>query len=297
MKMILILFIISLLISSLTTVTLADSRWEVSIREWEQSGFFGYTLYYPYSSQVISKVSLPQDQLMTILKAKYTFDNEKDFVKLQYGWTGAEIKGRGSDSDWTVEGSDILTDYGELDTYGKQKKVLINFGTVLIKNEIHQTNLLLGWVQQETTNELKNVVYHLRDEKDVGDLSQPDNGSYLNGVFRGLLLGINDTYNIRPNLFLAAELNVSFLSTKAYGHWANHSPAWDWENTGKTVGYGGNIGLKYAFNSNIHAELGYYYNYVKSTGCSETLNEVLISQLVDLEYEQQGAYLGLVLLF
>ena len=90
---------------------------------------------------------------------------------------------------------------------------------------------------------------------------------------------------------------MSLLNAKAYGHWANHTPAWEWENSGRAIGYGANLGLRYALSGNIQTELGYYYNYVKSTNCTETLNGELIPQLVDLEYEQQGLYLGLVLLF
>ncbi len=281
----------------MTTTTLAEPDLRISFQEWDSAGSFDYTLYYPYSSQVISKVRLPQNQRMTILKAEYTLDEEKSFIKLQLGKTGAAIKGRGSDSDWRNTGSDTLTDYGELDAYGRQSNISIHFETVLIKNQVHQANLLLGWVQQETVNELKNIVYHLDAGEDVGDQSQPDNGSRLDGVFRGLLVGINDELFIAPDLILTTGLNVLILNAKAYGHWANHDPAWNWENEGRAVGYGANIGMKYGFNSNIQAELCYYYNHVKAIECSEILNGSLLAQLVDLEYEQKGWRAGLVILF
>lgn len=292
---ILALNVIFLLFS--TRFTLADSSWEVSIQKWDQAGSFDYTLYYPYSSQVISEVKLAQNQLMTILKAKYITANEKSFFMLKYGGTDTEVKGRGSDSDWMIEGSDLLTDYGELDIYGGQKLIEVNLGSVILKNEVHETNLLLGWLKQETTNELKNIVYHLSEGNDIGDQPQPDNGSYLDGEFSGLLFGIKETFKVRPNLSFTAEFDMVFLKAKAYGHWGNHNPAWNWENSGRTMGYGADLGLRYALSGNIQTELGYYYNYAKSTDCTETLNEELIPQLVDLEYQQQGLYLGLVLLF
>lgn len=279
------------------TITLADSGWKISVQEWDQTGSFDYTLYYPNSSQVISKVILPQNQQMTILNAKYTPVNQKGFIKLQFGRTGAKIKGRGSDSDWMLEGSDTMTDYGELDVFGRQKVLAIHFGTVLIKNEARQTDLYLGWLQQETTNKLKNVVYHLSEGIDVGDQSQPDNGSCLDGEFSGPLIGVNDDLFVAQNMTLVTGLNLSFLDTIAYGHWANHTPAWNWENAGKAAGYEANIGLKYSLSGKIQVEIGYYYNYAKSSECSETLNGVLLPQLVDLEYEQKGWRADLIIMF
>lgn len=297
MKKVIIIFLSGLLLFSVSTLAFAGSHWEVSLQEWNQTGSFDYTLYYPYSSQVISEVKLPQDQLMTILKAKYVTANEKKFFMLEYGGTDTKVKGRGSDSDWMIEGSDLLTDYGELDAYGGQKIIEVGLGRVILKNEAHETNLFLGWLNQETSNELKNIVYHLSDGDDLGDQPQPDNGSYLDGEFKGLILGINENYKIKPKLLLTAEMKLSLLNTKAYGHWANHDPAWNWENSGRTIGYGANLGVRYALSGKFQTELGYYYNYAKATGCAETLNGELLSQLVDLEYEQQGLYLGLVLLF
>jgi opacity protein-like surface antigen len=297
MKKSIVVCLVMIFLLSLATSTYAYSSWEVSIQEWDQTGSFDYTLYYPYSSQVISEVKLPQNQLMTILKAKYITANEKSFFVLKYGGTDNEVKGRGSDSDWMIEGSDLLTDYGELDAYGRQKIAEIDLGRVILKNEVHETNLLLGWLKQETTNELKNIAYHLSGGDDLGDQPQPDNGSYLDGELSGLILGINETYKVKPKLLLTAEMKLSLLNAKAYGHWANHDPAWNWENSGRATGYGAEIGLKYLFNNNIQAELGYGFNYAKVTGCREILNGDLIAQLVDLEYESKGLHAGLILLF
>ena len=282
---------------SAPTATLADSGWEVAIVELGQAGYFDYTLYYPYSSQVISKVSLPQNQLIKTIDIKYHFTDEKAFIRLEYGGSGIKFKGEGSDSDWTIRGFDTLTDYGVFDVCGEQRVAAVEFGKVFTGNEYQKVSFVIGWVRQETTNELRNVVYHLIDAKDVGAVIQPDNGSRLNGEFSALKLGIVHDLIMRKKLIITTKLNLTFLNADACGHWANHTPAWDWENTGKTIGYGGEIGLKYIINNNIQAKLGYGYNYAKATGCKEILNGDLIAQLVDLEYERKGLYAGLILLF
>ena len=297
LKQLFILLLLSLLALFTTSKTLANPGWEISFQEWDQTGFFDYTLYYPYSSQVISKVSLPQDQLMKIIDVKHRFTKNNNYIRLQYGGSGTGLEGEGSDWDWVIEGFNTLTHYGVMDVFGEQKLAAVEFGTVLIDNEKQTVNLVIGWVRQETTNELKNVVYHLIDGEDVGVQPQPDNGSRLDGESSGLVLGVNQELSLRPSLILITELDVSFLSSKAYGHWANHNPAWNWENTGRTVGYGAEIGLKYIINNNLQAKLGYFYNYAKSTGCRETLNGELLAQLVDLEYERKGLQAGLVLSF
>lgn len=294
----LILFcLVAFLTLAVPTVTWADSGWEVSITQLDQAGYFDYTLYYPYSSQVISEVILPQNQLIKLINLKYHFTNGRDYLRLQYGGTGVKLKGEGSDSDWTIESSNIVTDYGVLDVYGGQKVTAIDFGTCLFENETQKINLVVGWIQQETTNELKNVVYRLIDGEDVGYQTQPDNGSYLDGEFQGLVFGLNQGLSLSPNLFLTTGIEVSLLSVKAYGHWANHDPAWNWENTGRTLGYGVGLGLQYAFSSQIQAEIGYRYHYAQADGCREILNGSLLSQVVDLELEQQGLYAALKVLF
>ena len=279
------------------TKSLANSGWEFSFQEFDQTGFFEYTLYHPYSSQVISKVSLPQDQWIQIIDVKYNFNNKKDFFRLRYGGTGTKFKGEGSDSDWIIKGSSTLTHYGVMDVFGKSKMVAVDFGTSLFEKETQKVNLVVGWVRQETTNELKNIVYHLVNGVDVGDLTQPDNGSCLDGEFSGLVLGINQDLTVRKNLIFTTELNLSFLRVKAYGHWANYTPAWNWENTGRVLGHGINLGLQYAFSSQIQAEIGYRYHHAQADGCREILNGSLLSQVVDLEIEQEGLYAALMVLF
>lgn len=290
-------FLAAFLTLSVPTVTWADSGWAVSIAEMDQSGHFDYTLYYPYSSQVISKVILPQDQLIKTISLKYHFTNKRDYIRLQYGGTGVKFKGVGSDSDWTIEGSNTMTDYGILDVYGEQKVAVVDFGMCLFENEIQKVDLVVGWVRQETTNEFKNIVYRLIDGEDVGYLTQPDNGSYLDGEFEGLVIGLNQGLSLSPNLLLTTGIEVSVLSANARGHWANHDPAWNWENTGRAFGYGVDLGLQYVLGSRIQAEIGYRHHYVQADGCREILNGYLLSQEVDLELEQQGLYAALMVSF
>lgn len=281
---------------SVPTVTWADSGWAVSITQLDQAGYFDYTLYYPYSEQIISKVSLAQNQGIKLLKVKYGSANQRDFIEFHYGGSGTGFKGKGSDSDWTIAGSDTLTDYGVLDVVGGERIYGLDLGTVLYQNQRYQAELIIGWFQQETTNEFRNIVYHLINGVELGPLPQPDNGSYLDGEFKGLVFGLNQGLSLSPNLLLTTGIKVSLLSAKAYGHWANHDPAWNWENTGRALGYGIDLGLQYAFGSRIQAEIGYGYHYAQADGCREILNGYLLSQVVDLKLEQQSFYAALMVL-
>jgi opacity protein-like surface antigen len=299
LKKIFVFLLILLILLFSAVVTLAeitpatDSTWEISLQGWDCRGTFDYYLYDSTASQMVSKVSFPQDQRMLITNLKYTLPNNYGYLKMHYGRSGTGLKGRGSDSDWATVGSSALTDYGELDAYGSQQLYAIDFGKTIIKNESHSTSILAGWGKKETTNELKNVVYYLIDGSSKNGLTQDDNGSTFDGELSGFYLGITDNMVIGEKITLTTELAVSFLHVKAYGRWNNHSPAWKWTDTGDTIGYTANIGLKYKLRCNVAAELGYYFSYAKATDCEEVLNDVLLSQPVDLEYRQKGFYLGL----
>lgn len=282
---------------SVPTVTWADSGWAVSITQLDQAGYFDYTLYYPYSEQVISKVSLAQNQGVKLLKVKHGFANQRDFISFLYGGAETGFKGKGSDSDWTIAGSDSLTDFGVLDIFGGERIYGLDLGTVLYQNQRYQAELIMGWVQQETTNEFRNIVYHLINGVESGPLPQADNGSYLDGEFEGLVFGLNQGLRLSSKLLLTTGIEVSLLSAKAYGHWANHDPAWNWENTGRALGYGVDLGLQYAFDNQFQAEIGYGYYHTQADGCKEILNGYLLSQVVDLELEQHGFYAALMVLF
>lgn len=281
-----------------SAIALADSAVpvDVSFENWNITGNFDYILHYQNSSQVLSKVSMPQSQSMRILTANVK-TNDASYIKIRYGSTAFENKGMGSDSDWQNSGSSTITDYGTMNFNGKQKMYSVDFGTKVLEDERNNTSIFIGWGENTTNNALTNVIYHLESGVNVGNVPQSDNGSYLNGTFSGLRLGAETRYKINEKLTLDSGLTTSFFKATANGHWMNHSPAWDWTDSGDTFGYNMNIGLKYAFTRNTLAEIGYYYSYAKLTNGSETLNyNNGISDKfsgIGLEYKQRGYYFGL----
>ena len=283
-------------LSSSLSFAAPQEKLDLSLQQWNINGSFDYSLHHHGSPQLLSEISMPQNQTMGIIKLNYIIDS-KNYMRFQYGFTSSSNKGRGSDSDWQTIGSNMKTDYGTMDFTGEQKIVDITLGTLLAKSKNNNTTLLLGWRKRDTRNELRNVVYHLDNGVNVGNISQPDNGSYLNGTFSGLHIGVENDYKINNKMSLTSSLTTSFLNTKAYGHWANHSPAWDWKNTGQTLGYDINLSLKYTVNKNIKAELGYYYAYAKMLHGNETLNfnngSTSTFSGIDLGYVQRGFYSGL----
>lgn len=273
-----------------------QDKLDISLKQWDIDGSFDYYLHYQNSSQLLSKVSMPQKQTMNILNIKYLAD-DRNYIKVQYGSTSSGNKGIGSDSDWATAGSNTITDYGTMNFNGDQKMVTFDVGTVVSQSYRNKTSVFVGWGKRDTNNELTNVIYHLNSGVDVGNVSQADNGSYLNGTFSGLHIGVENEYKLNKKVSLSSGLSTSYLHTKAYGHWANHSPAWDWTNSGYTWGYDLNLGFKYAINQNIKVELGYYYSYAKMTDGNEVLNKnngtVYNLSGIDLEYKQKGYYFGL----
>lgn len=295
MKTIVTTFTSVFIFMTFATATLAapGPSWQLSAQQWKVDGSFNYDLHYEDSSQLLSKVSLPQKQQMTLFGLQYNFGNGKNFIRGQYGQTGLGNKGRGYDKDWTIPGLDILTDYGDMTAYGRQKVLSVDIGRTLVENERFSSAVFAGWGRQDTSNELNDVVYHLSDGIPVGNLTQPDDGSYLNGKLSGPRIGIDNTIRFNSKLAMSAGVSVAYLSAKAYGHWANHTPAWDWIDTGNTLGVEMNAGLTYAINPNFTAELGYSDQYAKATGCNETLNGSSIPEKVDLEFAQHGFRLGM----
>jgi opacity protein-like surface antigen len=294
----LLFLLIFLFTPALTLAAATDATWEISVQGWDCRGAFDYYLSDSSASQVVSKVSFPQDQRMIVANLKYIFPDDFGYLKIQYGQTGANLKGRGSDSDWTATDASVLTYYGELDSYGSQQLLSLDFGKTILENELHSTSVFVGWGQKETTNELKNVIYYLVNGVSLsGGQSQDDLGSTLDGEFSEIYLGVNDQRVMGRKFTLNTELAVSLLHTKAYGCWNNHSPAWEWTDTGDTIGYRAKIGLQYEILRQVSLELGYYYSYFKATNCEEVLNGALLSQPVDLKYQQRGLYLGINLRF
>lgn len=296
LKRSLILTVSIFTLSSSLTLAAPQDKLDISLQQWNVNGSFDYYLHYEGSSQLLSQVSMPQNQNMNILNLKYV-PNDKNYIKFQYGSTSSGNKGMGSDSDWQTTGSSIKTDYGTANFNGDQKMVSIDIGTVVSENEKNKTSVSVGWGKRDTNNTLSNVVYHLENGVDVGNMPQSDNGSYLNGTFSGIHIGVQNEYKLNNKMSLSSGLSTSYLATKAYGYWANHSPAWDWTDYGNTFGYDMNIGLKYAFNKDTKAELGYYYSYAKMINGNEILDynngTATSSSGIDLGYAQRGYYLGL----
>jgi opacity protein-like surface antigen len=294
MRKFLVIFLTVILLISSAKIVLADSGWQFSVENYNITGTFDYILHYysSDSSQVISRVSLPQNQNMLILDGMYSYP-DGGFVKLRYGCTGSGNKGRGSDSDWTIEGSDELTYYGDMDAYGRQTLFSIDFGKTYIANDWQKISIFVGYGEQKSTNEMKNVVYHLIKGVDVGDRTQADNGSSLDLKLSGLRVGASDDIMITSNLVLNLRLIFSALDMRATGFWNNHDPAWNWVNKGSTIGYTADIGLSYSFNNHLSAGLGYFYNYAKADDCNEVLNGYELAQAVDLKYETKGYKFGI----
>ena len=92
-KQIFWLCLLCLLVLFTTTETLANTNWEISFEEWALTGLFNYTLYYPYSSQVISMVALPQDQLIKIINIKY-YPANNNYIRIQYAEAEPSLRGK-----------------------------------------------------------------------------------------------------------------------------------------------------------------------------------------------------------
>lgn len=283
--------------SSLALAEQQQQKLNFSTNQWYKNGSFDYYLHYKNSSQLMSKVSGPQNQNMTVFILHYK-PTETQFIRFQYGLTGTSNNGRGNDSDWTIEGSpNDITWYGTVDFYGKEKMHSLDLGAEVWKDKKQTTNFFVGWGDSKTYNELRNVIYHRINGIDVGNVSQPDNGSTLDGHFYGLRYGIENQYRLDKKLSIDSSIVLKQLTTKAYGHWANHTPAWNWVNKGKTWGYDATVRLIYDCNKDTSTNFGYYYSYAKAKGIDERLTDgistVDLPGQIDLRYVLHGYYFGL----
>lgn len=272
-------------------------KFKLSIERWSKQGSFDYYLHYSDSSQVLSKVSAPQNQSMTIYKLEYA-PTEQQTVRVNYGVTGLGRNGRGDDTDWTNEGSNTATYYGTMDFYGKEKMYSVDWISRLSKNEKQETNVVVGFEKNRTDNELQNVVYNLVNGVSVGSQSQADNGSRLDGSFYGPRFGLENKYQISRKLFLDSSLLLRIVKTEVKGYWANHTPAWTWSDKGTTLGYEGKIGFTRYLSRDISFSGGYYASYLKMKSGDEVLNEGngLVETLdgrIDVRYSASGYYWGI----
>lgn len=304
MKRILILSVILvclLLVNLPAWAESSDSDWGISIQTWDVSGSFDYMLYHS-ENQIKSKVDLPQDQVMYVLEIQRELPAWKKgaFLEFQYGQSFNEKKGRGFDKDWDSSG--FLTDYGSLDSYGNQNFLTLNIGKTIAESERQTTRIFGGYIRQANANEIINVVYHRYYGIDVADDPHIDNGSTLDMVFQGVQFGAKNEQRF-AKMTLNSSLSLAALETKAHGIWNNHSPAWDWENTGYTLGIRADLGLSYAITEHIAAKLGYYYVYAKNsfdldvcdehiTGAGYPDGGTVYENSVILRHEQRGLRFG-----
>jgi hypothetical protein len=263
------------------------------ISQWNMGGTFDYFMHYP-SGQLESWVSMPQNQSMTIFEITRPINDDK-YIKLTYGSSGVGYKGTGADSDWDDGMPDTLWYYGNMDFYGQQQLFSIDYGHTFSKKDKSQTGVYAGWNSHKTSNELRNVNYHIIDSVDVGDQTQPDNGSTLDGNFHGLHIGLEHEQIINNKLTLNGKWTTSYLIATAHGQWNNRG--WIWDNTGTTIGQEVIVGANYKFNQDVSSELGYRYYYAKMTGGDEVLtsgsNIFLDKGIIDLRYMQKGVYYAL----
>ena len=293
MKRITIFLLGVALVLYIKTVCFAAPAWEVSARQWESKGSFDYLLFYPYSAQMESLVRFPQNQSLILVSLRHNLEDGRHFIYLEYGGSNPGLKGRGSDSDWTIYGDDTLTYYGEMDGWGQVNRLTVEGGTLLARNGIWTVTLLGGWSRQETTNELKNIIYHLIEGEDVGNQTQPDNGSRFDGVLSGYHFGIGNNLELNPRIHVNMKTALTILSARANGHWANHDPAWDWVDTGNGLGFSGGLGMEYALGEKLLVNIRYDYFYANIPGCKEALNGEALEESVGLRYEQAGVFIGL----
>lgn len=274
----------------------AENPIELTVDTGNVRGSFDYYLYWPGSSQLLSKVSGPQSQRMTVVSAKLNLDRQ-EYITLQYGTTGNGVKGRGDDSDWTNQGSSAKTYYGTADYVGKQEFYNVDFGKKLSSGPNQTSRVFWGWSKHKTTNGISNVVYSLVGGQNVGSISQPDNGSYLNGEMDGFHVGLGYDFKPADKLTLSLEAKAAYLRMRAYGHWANHSPAWNWVDSGRTWGRTLSTSLRYDFDKQTNITLSYRYFRAKGTGMNESLDTGTgVSYLpgqVDLRYTQRSYFFGL----
>lgn len=285
----------------------AIPAWEASLLERNIDGWFDYSLYYPGRYQLLSKVSFPQNQKMKVFEIRHRLADDGFYIRFNYGQSGAGFKGKGSDSDWTVAGSNSITDYGDFDVYGDQSLVVLDLGKVLTRSEHQRTELFLGVIRQDTTNELRNVVYYRLNGMDIDALPQEDLGSTLQGRFHGIRLGVQNERHW-SKWSLTGEIGLTAIQTTAYGHWANHDPAWDWVDSGYAVGWTADASLRYSIDRHIRVELGYFSgsmgNLFGLSACDETITgegldpngESILDQVI-LGYAYQGFRIGLSVLF
>ena len=95
---------------------------------------------------------------MPLLELKRTFFS-RNFLRLSYGNTANNNKGRRYDADWqNTSAYNQITDFGTMNSYGKQEIINLDYGVKMQESVKTQTGIFLGWNRHKSTNELKMVL-------------------------------------------------------------------------------------------------------------------------------------------
>lgn len=293
-----VLALTCLLLAVSATAFAAGSSLIQSVNGWTIQGNFIYDLYDSAArSQKISEVNAPQNQNMSIASFQYIYPHGDKYLRLNVGTTPLQVKGTGYDADWTNQGSSAMTDYGNVDFYGRQRLFQLDYGRTF-----GNTGWFVGWERRDSANRLQNVVYHLANGVNLGNQPQADTGSVLNGVAQGFHIGLENTMPLGPRLDLHTSLTLGLPSETAHGEWYNHTPAWIWNDSG-LPGLSENLTMvfNYRLSKQSSAFLGYSYYQAKAVELDETINMGSGNQslpgVVDLTYRQQGLMMGVNAVF
>ena len=234
-----------------------ESQWDVSVKQYHLDGNADFWLYYPSPNpNVISQLHAPQKQTMNVFEVKYKFCKDQ-YLRLNYGTTGASNKGQGFDADWqNASNYSQITDYGKMNFYGEQKNYNLDYGYKIGNTAESTTYAFIGWTQHKSTNELRDIVYYREGNVDITPTPQAVYGAYYNMDFKGYRIGLEHTYCISPKITINGLAAVNFINANLDGLWTNHTPAWAFKDEGTATGYELNFGAKYQINTCLNANFG-----------------------------------------
>jgi hypothetical protein len=296
-----------------TAAIAAEAELDLSVKQLRLDGNADFWLHYRVPDpHVISQLHAPQKQPMTLFELKYApADWKVSYLKFSYGTTGNGNKGRGFDADWTnTSDYDEITYYGTMEFYGKQENLSIDYVRKIRESDKSITNAFAGWTQHRSSNELRDILYYRKKEKDTDKVINYDPpvseevfGAYYDMDFKGFRLGMEHICQVSPNLSLSGMASVNFIDTYLHGEWTNHNPIWVFEDFGNTMGYECGFEVEYRFRKAVSLNLGYTYYYAKSKNGTRWNHNKLSDgyeygyeksdQPTDLELAQHGYYIGI----
>lgn len=301
MKVIYTVFVSLTLIIGIQTSSVAEV--EVSVTQSQVEGNADFWWYYPSPNpNVISQLHAPQTQTMTLYEFKYVNDKGR-FLKLSYGTSENNNKGRGFDADWTDENDySKVTYYGTMNFYGKQENIGIDYGFVVFNEDNCKTTVFLGWSQHKSTNEIRDVIYYIINGINLTvPRSQNDIGAFYDMNFRNYRAGVEHVKQINSKLSVTGIVSVMCVDANLKAEWTNHDPVWKFKDRGLALGYELNVNVAYEISKNVSVNLGYNLYYAKAKGCTRYLDSgngyEMLSQPVDLELNQHGYVVGITAKF